>query len=103
MAKLRNWAIVGGLKMTTGGEERMSLLGRVFEHRRFEDGETVRSAPIVCVEGDAIVTKTGTVYHLDGPPDPAFLDFYRSRPEKNPNHPLAALIDRAITRAHVIV
>ena len=93
MPKLRNWAIVGELKP--------HLRGEVYDHENFEDGDEIRSSPIVEVIGDAIMTLNGTIYRLEGKPESGFAAFLAS-PEsgaRDPSHPLTQAVTRAIERS----
>jgi len=73
---LKNWSV----KARASGYEAPELMkthlsGNAYGHERFEDGKVVYTTSIVTVEGRKITTRSGSVYLLDGPPDPSYLAF----------------------------
>lgn len=51
----------------------LCLVGDVTGHPRRPDGTRVQTSPIVAVDGRQIRTRSGSVYHLEGDPHPAYL------------------------------
>jgi hypothetical protein len=64
--KLENWFLVYGDYDPYKPPEcnTQHLAGKVFGNPNFNDGEEIRTSPIVGKEGDKIVTKSGSVYEL---------------------------------------
>jgi len=89
MPTLKQWSIREGLR----------LQGRVYGDDRFAPGFDVLTTPVIEVIGDRIVTRSGSIYTLDGPPEPGFARYLDERPFKDPTNPLTAAVDRAIAKA----
>ena len=54
------------------------LVGEVFGHARFDDGERVKTSPIASVDGSTVTTESGQVYEL-GKPNPRYIEWCQTR------------------------
>lgn len=66
MPRLESWSVTGGnYHPYTAPELRtLHLQGMVYGHPMFDDGHPVLTTPIVGVDDDRVVTKSGSVYEL---------------------------------------
>ncbi len=76
---LREWAVhlanpdpfcapeVGGVRLS----------GRAWNHPSYDDGDSIETSPVVLVRlrGREVITNSGRVYRLDGPPCADYLAF----------------------------
>lgn len=71
--KLENWSVtVANVNPYTPPELQAHMLhGEVYGSLKFKDGERVTTTPIVGVNGDRIVTRSGSEYAL-GKPHPDY-------------------------------
>ena len=68
--KLENWSVCSTGDMYTPPELRRPVLqGQVYGHPNFEDGAPLTSSYIVKMEGELVVTRSGSKYEL-GTVDP---------------------------------
>ncbi len=56
----------------------LAVAGEVRGHPRKPDGTRVTTSRVVRVEGRRFWTESGTLYELDGDPEPQFLEFLAS-------------------------
>lgn len=76
MPKLKNWGVVSLMDEYQAPElSAARLKGNVYGDGRFLEGEEIVTSPIACADGRNITTRTGTVYYLEGAPDPAYLSY----------------------------
>ena len=72
--RLKNWAIGSDGHAYMAPEQiRLSAYGEVYDNPKFEDGTTIRTSDIEKSEGRDLLTKSGSVYRLEGDPDPDYL------------------------------
>lgn len=55
------------------------LAGAVFGSPTFQDGDRIITSPIVAVNGRTITTESGSVYLLEGDPDPHYVAWLAQR------------------------
>lgn len=72
---LKNWGCAESGDGYTPPEWRSLVLrGEVYGHPNFEDGHRVMTSAIVSARGRLVTTKSRE-YLLDGPPDPAYVEY----------------------------
>ena len=81
--KLENWSVVHGPSDPYQPPELWvkRLHGKIYGHPRFDDGKDVTSSRIVGIEGDFIVTGSGSRYEL-GAVDPQYETAYPNARER---------------------
>lgn len=74
---LKNWSIVAHGSNGYVPPELIvpCLCGRVYGNPKFTNGDRVQTSQIISVKKRLIVTKSGSVYYLDGPPAEKYLLF----------------------------
>src|SRR5574340_1243215 len=92
MPTLRQWSIQGAW-------DGLVICGKVYEHPKFPNGSSIVTSKIVNVEEDLITTESGTIYTLDGLPEPWYEKYLEERTFVDLTNPLTILINRAIKRA----
>ena len=72
---LKNWSIVARGSNGYVPPELIvpCLCGRVYGNPSFKDGDRVQTSQIISVKKRLIITKSGSVYYLDGPPAEKYL------------------------------
>lgn len=80
MPILKNWATVADINPYRAPEAMPSLKlrGVVFDHPEIEDGQTIETSSIKKAIGRLVETKSGSVYTLEGDPDPDWSDYLES-------------------------
>ena len=74
MTNLRNWCIVEGHDPYTAPEcQPKKLAGNVYNHSEFLDGTWIVTSRVVNVEARTITTRSGSVYLLEGDPNPDYV------------------------------
>jgi hypothetical protein len=70
MPRLENWSLIASPDSPYEAPELKTahLLGKVFNHHRFKDGELVRTSALQGRIADLILTASGSLYEL-GEPD----------------------------------
>lgn len=63
-SRLEEWALVYKNPYIAPELQKQCLSGRVFGHLRFEDGTEIVTSPIERLEGDFVITKSGSCYWL---------------------------------------
>lgn len=88
---LKEWGVVAGsddpyMPPEVGG---IRLKGSAYGHPRHKDGEVVKTGVVQKVDGRIIET-TNTVYVLEGPPHPVYLQYLAEHgiPEPSVDHPI---------------
>jgi hypothetical protein len=73
--KIREWAVVDPNANANTAPEQLvpRLQGRVYGHPQRPEGDLVVTSPIVAADGRIVTTRSGSVYELDGPPDPRYV------------------------------
>lgn len=74
MFTLRNWSTIG-VTPYSAPEQGLCLLGKVYGNPKFPDGYTIQTSRIIDVEGRVVRTASGSLYLLDGDPDPGFAEY----------------------------
>lgn len=78
MARIENWAVVvdqSKHRYQAPEQWRYFLTGKVFDHPRFTDGETVTTTSITGKREGKVVTLSGSEYEL-GTPAPDYEKFF---------------------------
>jgi len=64
VATLKGWMVLAGHPSI---KTRTVLIGNVYNHPLFEDGECVRTSRITDILGTFVITRSGTLYLLEEP------------------------------------
>lgn len=80
MPILKKWATVADMNPYRAPEvpPMLKLRGVVFDHPDIEDGEMVETASIKKAIGRIVETFSGSVYTLEGEPDPEWVSYLTS-------------------------
>ena len=66
--RIENWSVTSSADKYTPPEcARLRLMGEVYGHRHFTEGERISTSYIVCVRGNIVETSSGSVYQLGVP------------------------------------
>ena len=80
MIRINNWSIVGDT-YSAPELQRLCLKGEVYGHPRIEDGEMVKTSSIKGLDGEHIISYSGTKYQL-GSVDPDYEKLYPGAKER---------------------
>jgi len=74
--RLENWSVGSNASSYTAPElVSLRLHGNVYGHPRFDEGEEVTTSAIDKIDGDVVVTRSGSRYEL-GEVDPEYEKIY---------------------------
>lgn len=67
--RIENWSIIAGDSNPYLAPEmrRRYIFGNVFGHPKFSDGKSIRTSHIIGIEGQYVLTKSGSRYELGNP------------------------------------
>ena len=70
---LKDWSITT-LSPYTAPEIGMCLTGTAYGHPKHQDGQKIRTSPILKVDKNIVTTESGSIYELDEP-NPKFVEY----------------------------